>query len=745
MSKKRHPGARRPRGPDSRARVPVGAAPAPPAAPATPGGRATGAERARAPRSTAPEWAVLAIVLGAALWLQRGVIGAPFFADDYLFLDAVRGRGFMRALLSPDPLANYLRPVSRQIHFWWLSRVAHESPWPFHVANLALLLISLALLHRIARRFTGALGATLAAALVALHYIPDVSLRWASGSQDLLALAFALGAILLQLRGQRVWAALCYALALLSKETVILTPVIAWLLNRELARPAPARSRTRVAAPAQPRLAAQLVRLAPMLIAGVLWAALSFATRASRPGAATSLHPKASFLSAALVHFFQSLFALEWGAVGMADGWKWPPVIPLLLIVAGLVWLMRTSRPADERRPPLGAALIGGLGWALLGAAPVAGVAPIWSAYYYLFALCGAALALGAVLERLPRAVAIVALIAFASLCARASAREEFATASGEWTTQSHVTGFYIQRSTRTVASLLEQLERLHPTLPPNTTLFFGGVPPNIGWQTADGPLFRWAYRDTSVRSHFIADFTRERAARGPDYFFELPDGQLKELWTGRSPLRDLAFSMLVADHVSASREALGLRLQQPGVEPMDHYLMAWIEYEAGQTDSAYAQFAVLQITPKPGPAPEVPVIYRTLVASRDTSGAIVALSAALRNHPLDARGHGLLADLLLLSMSQTSTGIVEAYAARALDPRSAPVWRRWALVQISKRCFRQAAWTLDRYFQLGGFEAAHDTDAIEWRRQLQLILPGGQLAQEGLKNDITVPAPARP
>jgi len=90
----------------------------------------------------------LAMVLGGAAWLQSGGLIAPFFADDFLFLDQARGRSLVETLEAPDPIGNYFRPVSRQIWFWALSAAAGESSPVFHAANLALFLLILVLLYR---------------------------------------------------------------------------------------------------------------------------------------------------------------------------------------------------------------------------------------------------------------------------------------------------------------------------------------------------------------------------------------------------------------------------------------------------------------------------------------------------------------------------------------------------------------------------------------------------------------------
>ena len=139
------------------------------------------------PASGRAEWIPAGLILLGAAVLQGAGIRKPFFADDYLFLEQVRGRSLWSALCSPDPLGNFVRPVSRQLFFWIISRAGGESPVVFHAVNLAIFLAGLLALYLVVRRMLGRTPAVMALAFVAFHYAADVPLRWASGSQDLLA------------------------------------------------------------------------------------------------------------------------------------------------------------------------------------------------------------------------------------------------------------------------------------------------------------------------------------------------------------------------------------------------------------------------------------------------------------------------------------------------------------------------------------------------------------------------------
>jgi hypothetical protein len=664
------------------------------------------------------EWAAVALVVAAALWLHRSALSFGFFADDFLFLDQVRQHSLLDALLSRDPLGNFLRPLSRQLHFWIVSRVAAEAPTPFHLANLMYFVIGLTLFQRIARRLIGPAPAVLAMAILALSYTADVPMLWASGSQDLMAMTLALAALWLYQRGTRSWAALAYGLALLCKETVLLTPLVAWMLDAEAAR------------------GRRLRNFVPMGIAAALWAIVWVATSSLRPAAAATLHADPSFVPAALVHLVQCAFALEWGSVSLGQAWRWPSLAVLVTLIIAVLWTSGAAvagsrrSSGDSRR----AALLAGLGWATCGALPVAAVAPIWSAYYYLYAMCGVALAVGALLASGPRAVRVAALVVFAALNARASARQEFATATGAWTTQSHVTRFYLERSERIRGQLLADLHRERPTLPRSSTLFFAAVPSNIGWQAGDGPLVRWAYRDSSLRSYFLNQFTYTRAQRGPAYFFMISNEHLEELWKNGSPYGALALNMILDDHPEGARDAMRLQQEGAGLGRFERYMSVWLEVDAGQMDSARVQLLRLGNGLDSGSAPEVAQALRMVNARGDTLQAIALLSQALRQRPFDAATHGLLSDLLLIQHMMLPTAQIEAYAARVLAPDVPWSWRRWAEVQLSTNRSRQGAFSLDRYFQLAGSAADSDAEAHYWRNQLQRVLPGGDLAQQGLR-----------
>src|SRR5262245_60764085 len=186
-----------------------------------------------APVAPAPTpWLALGIILAGTVLLYLPALRTDFFADDYMFLDQVRGRSLLESLGVPDPLSNFFRPVSRQLYFWIVAGLTHESPVAFRVGNLVTLLAVIALLFTLIRRLAGDRAAVFGASFLALHYAADIPVRWACGSQDLLAVVWAIAAMVLHLTGHRRWAGAAMLVGALSKEVVLLTPIVAVIADR---------------------------------------------------------------------------------------------------------------------------------------------------------------------------------------------------------------------------------------------------------------------------------------------------------------------------------------------------------------------------------------------------------------------------------------------------------------------------------------------------------------------------------
>jgi len=655
----------------------------------------------------------LAAALAATLALQAGALRSPFFADDWLFLDATRGHGLVAALTAPDPIGNFARPVGRQLWFWMMDRAGNGEAVAFHAANLMLWLLALGLFALLVTRVAGARAAVVAVAIAALTHAADVPVGWAAGSQDLLAIVFALASLLALGSGAGIMAGVLLLLGLFAKETVAGLPFIALLLWRRDDESWSASAR----------------RVAPLLVSLVVWGAIvaRLATgRALRTGALAD--PLAGF-AAALLAFGRTLLGAESpGPEGLS--WLQPVAVGAIGLAALAVLLGPGSGQPGDAKPAPGAsvALATGLAWMFAGLAPVAFVAPIWSAYYFLFAVFGAALAIAILLERAPRALAALAVVALGLGAQHARALPGFAREPGAWSSASHVNRAYLDQGGAQVTHLLREMKRLHPTLASGTTVFFAGLPAWVSFQVGDGPLLRVAYRDTSLRSYYLADFTRERAERGPWRLLqrETSTGRLLDQTEDPALLGSMAVSMLVRDRDAVVDGALALDATRGAPSAAARYLSAWRAWARGEQ----AEAARMLQADGNGHAPGAEAIVSQALqafAAGDTAHALALLQQGRRTHVLDAGVHGVLADLWLAAPATRGDGVLEAYAARVLAPEFPFGWRRWATVQLAYDHRFEAARSLERYFALAPQAATDDAEAVAVRAGLRGVAPASE------------------
>jgi hypothetical protein len=191
--------------------------------------------------------------LAAALGLVAFAIYLPalrleFAADDFLILDNLEKLGGLRnaAAYFEVNFYGYYRPLV------FLSYALDAAVWGvdaagFHLTNVALHGVNTMLVYALARRVAEPAVAGGAALLFALHPTNAEGVFWVSGRFDLLATAWILAALVFLWRpglktrppsffGPAYWlGAVCFALALLSKESaatvVILAPAFGVLIE----------------------------------------------------------------------------------------------------------------------------------------------------------------------------------------------------------------------------------------------------------------------------------------------------------------------------------------------------------------------------------------------------------------------------------------------------------------------------------------------------------------------------------
>ena len=162
--------------------------------------------------------AVVALVYANTLWNQ-------FTMDDELYIlqNPQVTHVSWRGLLAPNPVTNVFRPLSfATLAFNWTLHGANA--FGYHLLNLLLhagvtLLLYFLLCALLEEIQHGRTVAFVAAALFAVHPIHTEAVTSIVGRPELLAAGFLLAAWLLHLRDREIPALICFALALLSKES----------------------------------------------------------------------------------------------------------------------------------------------------------------------------------------------------------------------------------------------------------------------------------------------------------------------------------------------------------------------------------------------------------------------------------------------------------------------------------------------------------------------------------------------
>src|SRR5262245_40809256 len=455
-------------------------------------------------------FAGLAAALAVFLLTQYAkALDMPFSGDDFLILERVRHASFAELFSREGAhIFGWYRPISRELHYWLLTRAFGLHELPFHVASFGLWVMVLLAAFRHLAALLGPRPAALAVAGAACLSAWGYPLLAIAGVQELWMLLF--GFLYLEsARRARPLAALWLALALLSKESAVMLVAIsaatAWIADRldawqVLRRHAMALALCSAWLVFHPTLATQLSGGVPASIETSsrlpLWAMAAGSVLAG-------LNLEAWPLPAA--GWSQAVFL---GLIGAA---------PLVAFVVAL----RSAAGIATRRRVLGCGA-----WSLLGFAAPALPSLGWHSYYTLLGLIGAWGALGALLAR--RVSVAVAVVTLAAILRAGRAT----TPSVDWGDES----FQLQ-SGYALRSVRDSLTALHPTLPHGRRVYFTHQGNPQGLVSGGSPALRIWYDDPTLRSYHLRDFMVRGPEEppGPDYFFYVdPAHRLIELVPSR-------------------------------------------------------------------------------------------------------------------------------------------------------------------------------------------------------------------
>ena len=574
-------------------------------------------------------WLTAALFAAGIATLYAGALGTGFLNDDYLFLeDAARGPW----AADRGALANYFRPLSRQLWFGLLAPLAGRNPLVYHLANLAVFLAAAALLYDLLRAFAPRTGALAGLVYFAVLPLQRVNLLWISCCQDLLALAAALGALALFRRGRDRLALLAFLAAVLAKESALPLPALlfAWAWRIDGLRPA-----------------AALRRVAPFALPLLAWAAGEMVLRAHSPAPAVLRFGPLELL-AAWVHLPQSLAGLE-NPSGLPQAlWTSLPSLAALAALGALAWWRPAAGAGPEAAPHAAHANAFGLAWLAVFALPVAPVVHGWSAYFYTLCAVGGAVLVAAHAARFSRWAFVVAVAVALWWHAAASAVPAFAVRDDAWGWTSHLTAHYFERGAALSARLRAALLRVAPGPEPGTRFFFATLPPFAGFQMGNGAAIRAAYGDASLESHFYSRFSDTTAARAPCVFLFWDGRDFDRLYANaRDPFFQVGADLLLLDRPQGATHAFARGIEAGELREDLLYWSGWALLWSGRRAAAEAAWSAFG-------AEDDTTMYRawmrgavTALADGDTTGSRRSLFGALRSGVGRPEVHAALAELL--------------------------------------------------------------------------------------------------
>lgn len=302
-----------------------------------------------------------------------------YIAENGSLREGLTPETVVSAFTAPDPREYYL-PLT-YISFMADVEIFGMAARGFHLTNILLFAVDMAMLLLLLWRMTGALAiSAFAAALVALHPLRVESVAWVSERKDVLSVFFMVLAIGCHLRyartGNRRWQALlvaCFLLGMLSKPMLVTLPILLlvldfWPLGRFRQDPG-----EEGGAGTGRRIAALLLEKTPLLAISALLSIV-----AVRFMAGSSLHEDVPMLARLEHSLFSDLYYLYqtvWPADLVLRFFKasWDrfsgTLIPAAIALAATTAIVARSAGS---RPWLAA----GWAWYLVALFPVSGIAP---------------------------------------------------------------------------------------------------------------------------------------------------------------------------------------------------------------------------------------------------------------------------------------------------------------------------------------------------------------------------------
>lgn len=442
---------------------------------------------------------VLTIPSALGILLAIPSFGLAYFFDDYDFL--VRAQTLHWHDLLPDYNSLFYRPISREIYFALVNALGPAGLTGAHVLNALLFGLAVFLVSFLGRALAGPRAGVLAGiSFAAIGQMP-VLVGWASGSQDLLAICFVLGAFNLRLLQRRELAIAAAALAILSKETAIAFVPILLGMDVLLDRKKEISKR-------------ELLEYAALILA---WAAVHPGIRLlvrSRAGASPSY---VGFAQTGLLNSFWKTVATAMNLPLTGFATEWPPRMEVIALAAaavasfGVVLNARGGLGKPGNSPPSRRVVALALSMFAVPSLFTSFVVRDWLPYYACIPSLATSLLFGLALRRWPPAAAAAGVVTFLCLGVWCRGMVLDPTVTTERT---------IRSSSSALDRVEDNLKRLQPALPSNSNVYISAQV--TGTQNVSvhvnryQPLRIW-YRDPTI---LTLNPRRHVAARGREFLF---------------------------------------------------------------------------------------------------------------------------------------------------------------------------------------------------------------------------------
>jgi len=545
-----------------------------------------------------PVW-LLPVAVMAVLCIP--VLRLGYFWDDFVFLTE-RHTGGLFGFALPTGEGVLYRPVSQYLYFQILRLIDDPSGLTGHLLNLGVLLLSVALLVVLMTKLRGRVaGVTTGLVFATLAPIPCL-VAWVSCDQDLLAIAFLLGALLLR-HERKDWAAVaCAAAALLSKEPALcFFPVlIFWdqLVGRDAAR-------TWTHAARYVAVAGVWLLIHPSLRRLLL--------RGFESG--TTGYVGLTGGGSGFDHLGRYLLTLvNLPATGLSTPWPsgllWTGVVSVALIL-GWTWI-RGSEGESRSEVPVSMARITAIGFLLLVPPLIvpAFLVRHWATYYVSIPAVGVAIVAGAWLARVRPTVRMAFFLLFVPLgiWSRGTYYGQLSHEVGKgeqvaWSEQSFVV------TSRAVREVRRNFKQLYPTFPKGAQVLVSttaiGIR-GIGSMLLEYNALQVWYRDPTLitrraerydprgTADFLVRVTSNLSvvAIDPDHMrVEWAGGAAPDPWEVNRPIRNYARGLAAAgewDRAVANLQALA-NAEQGMERAYDWRLIAMLRLAQGKKSEAAA------------------------------------------------------------------------------------------------------------------------------------------------------------